>query len=121
MKAENKGSHPIRLLINAEFNHLPEPIPTKEGECQLHKWVLHDVPNAARSHSRVKGQLSYCRTCNRILCVRCYKLFHTVYDLNTIKNNIQDAYCTEVTSKNSNEERVKVIMKDLSKFNTVDI
>ena len=53
--------------------------------------------------------------------MRCYKLFHVVYDLDTIKSDIQDAYCTEVTSKDSNEERVKVIMKDLAKFNTTDI
>jgi len=58
LKYEQPGFHPIRLLTNAEFNHLPEPIPTKEGECQLHKWVFHDSPNVARLHSRVKGQLS---------------------------------------------------------------
>jgi len=78
-KDEQPDAHPIRLLlINAEFNHLPEPIPTKEGECQLHKWVLHDLSNTARSHSQVKDQLSYCPICNKLVCVRCYKILHTI-------------------------------------------
>ena len=106
---------PHRLKLDTMHNHLAEPSPRKEGECQLHKWVLQGV-KSFRAHGRVKGQLIYCRTCNVILCVRCYKTFHTVFDLDSVKKNIQDAYCKEINGPYYSEENVKIIMTDLGKY-----
>ena len=79
---------PHRLKIDTVQNHLAEPSPRKKGGCQLHKWVLQGV-KSFRLHGRVKGQLAYCGTCNVILCVWCYKTFHTVFDLNSVKKKFK--------------------------------
>ena len=106
-----------RLQFSAEYNHLPETVKSKSSECQLHKWVLGGRNAACRRHTRVKSQLSYCPTCNVVLCIKCYKLFHTIYDLNTIKGNIQRAYEEEINDPESNDKKVKELISDLSKFN----
>ena len=106
-----------RLEFSAEHNHLPETVKSKSSECQLHKWVLGGKNAACRRHTRVKSQLSYCPTCNVVLCIKCYKLFHTIYDLNTIKGNIQRVYEEEINDPESNDKKVKELISDLSKFN----
>ena len=110
-------AYQYRLVFSAEYNHLPEPVKSKSSECQLHKWVLGGKNAACRRHTRVKSQLSYCPTCNVVLCIKCYKLFHTIYDLNTIKGNIQRVYEEEINDPESNDKKVKELISDLSKFN----
>ena len=56
-------------------------------------------------------------TCNVVLCGKCYKLFHTVYELNTIKLNIQRAYNEEINDPEANDKKVKSLLSDLAQFN----
>ena len=104
-------------MFSAEYNLLPEPVKRKLSECQLHKWVLGGRNAACRRHTRVNLQLSHCPTYNIVLCIKGYKLFHTIYDLNTIKGNIQRAYEEEINDPESNDKKVKELISDLSKFN----
>ena len=85
---EKSSLYSSRLVFSSENNHIAEPVRSKSSECQLHKWVLGGGTAMCRRHTRVKSQLMVCPTCNIVLCIKCYKKFHTVYDLKTIKLSI---------------------------------
>ena len=59
-------------LNHVMFSHLATRSDKKEASCQL----CHFIKN-----KRVRAQLLKCEDCNVILCVDCYKTFHTVDDL----------------------------------------
>ena len=71
-----------------------------------------------RRHTRVKSQLMGCTICNIVLCIKFSKIFHTVYDLKTIKLSIQRAYNEEISNPGTNETRIKNFLNDLTPFNT---
>jgi len=106
-----------RLVFSSEFDHILEPIKMKSSECQLYKWVLKGNNTVERMHTRVESHLSYCTTCRVVLCIKCYKRFHTIYDLNTIKGQIQNVYDKEIKNPRSNSEKVKALLTHLSEFN----
>ena len=105
-------------MLSSENNHIAEPVRSKLPECQLHKWVLGGGNPMCRFHTKVKSQLRVCLTCNIVLCIKCYKIFHTVYDLKTTKLNIQRAYNEEINNPDTNETRIKKLLNDLTPFNT---
>ena len=74
------GSFDNRLILRDDYTHLPAPAISKHSECHLHKWA----------DKRTRKQIAYCADCNLCLCIKCYKVFHTVVDLNRIKNDIQN-------------------------------
>ena len=74
------GSFNKRLILKDDYTHLPAPAVSKHSECQLHKWA----------NKRTRKQIAYCADCNVCLCIKCYKVFHTVADLNRIKSDIQN-------------------------------
>ena len=39
-----------------------------------------------------------------------------MFDLDSVKKNIQDAYCKEINGPYYSEENVKIIMTDLGKY-----
>ena len=92
--ALSNGSFDKRLIISDEYTHLPAPATSKYSECQLHKW----------SEKRTRKQIAYCADCNICLCIKCYKTFHTVLDLQRVKNDIQNdcEYCV-IASKAEKE------------------
>jgi len=79
------GSFDKRLVLSDEYTHLPAPAMSKHSECQLHKWA----------DKRTRKQIAYCADCNVCLCIKCYKIFHTVLDLQRVKNDIENDrdYC----------------------------
>ena len=73
-----------RLVFTRDCHHLPSA-PKKMSECQLHKWCFKGTKiNAGRK----KKQICYCKTCNVNLCLSCYSIFHTVRDLDRIRDRI---------------------------------
>ena len=103
-------AYQYRLVFSVEYNHLPEPVKRKLSEYQPHKWVLGERNAACRRHTRVNSQLSHCPTYNIVLCIKGYKLFHTIYDLNTINGKVQRAYDEKINNPNSNEKKVKALI-----------
>ena len=83
---KNKDYNIKRLTITAQYNHLPELV-TNQSEFQLHKWCYkdHKDPKLGRVKRR---RLCFCQTCNVVLCLPCYSIFHKIHDLNTIKKNL---------------------------------
>ena len=74
------GSFNKKLAILVKCTHLP-PIPcSRHSECQLHQLA----------NKRTRKQVMTCNDCNATLCISCYKPFHSAYDLNMIKADIED-------------------------------
>ena len=63
--------------LDRGLNHLPVQIKKAEANCQLHNWAFK---------SKYRKQLLMCPTCNAIICLDCYKMFHEVSDLSILKN-----------------------------------
>ena len=76
----DNGSFDSRLFLNDEMTHLPVMPSSSHSDCQVHKWA----------GKRTRKQVAYCPDCNVCLCIRCYKLFHTVLDLRSVKADIQN-------------------------------
>ena len=64
--------------LNCKLNHLPEETESKEASCQFHYY---------KSKSKYRKQLMSCPSCQVVLCLQCYKIFHTTPDLTTLKDN----------------------------------
>ena len=79
------GSFDKRLDLSDDYTHLPAPTMSKYSECQCHKWA----------DKRTRKQIAYCVDCNICLCIKYYKIFHTVLDLQHVKNDfdIDNKYC----------------------------
>ena len=56
--------------------HMPEES-TIEAKCGLHFW-------ATRERKR-GGKILHCSTCKVSLCINCFKLFHTVQEVDNLK------------------------------------
>ena len=76
----DSGKFGSRLIHTGDCTHMPTPVHSKHSECQLHKWA----------NKRTRKQVMICPDCNLTLCVSCYKPFHTVYNLNSIKADIEN-------------------------------
>ena len=57
---------------------------------QIHKWA----------NKRTRKQVMLCSDCNVTLCVTCYKPFHTILNLKTIKADLEND-CEICIDKNS--------------------
>ena len=55
----------------------------KEPRCQLHHWA---------TDTKYRAQLMFCQTCKVTLCLKCFKLFHTVEDLIAQKQQLRQQY-----------------------------
>ena len=64
----------LRLRTNASLDHLPDPGKYR-ARCALHRLV----------GSETQQQIMYCQTCNVHLCISCYRFFHKIDDVNTLK------------------------------------
>ena len=80
-----------RLTFNPSTCHLPQHHSKTYSECQLHNWCLKNgqVEDINR-YARHKKWLIRCPDCRVILCLDCYTVFHTVHNLHTIKNRVDD-------------------------------
>ena len=78
--ALDKGCFDSRLILNDEKTHLPVVPSSGHSDCQIHKWA----------GKRTRKQVAYCPDCNVCLCIRCYKIFHTVLDLRRVKADIEN-------------------------------
>ena len=76
----DSGKFGLRLIHTGDCTHLPTPVHSKHSECQLHKWA----------NKRTRKQVMSCPDCNLTLCVTCYKPFHTIHNLNSIKADIEN-------------------------------
>ena len=65
-----------RERLNRNVAHWPSTPPqhnkTTLAYCQLHKWACG---------LQMKKNIAYCEECNVTLCIDCYAVFHTTYDL----------------------------------------
>ena len=73
----------LRNRLNSALDHLPEPTTISSNpRCALHRWVGIEK----------KAQIMKCTTCNVNLCLDCYKKFHSVVDLVSIKQSLKNKY-----------------------------
>ena len=76
----NKSLDPYSGILRCRLDHSLDHLPVKndkpEASCQLHYWILKE---------KKRAQLLRCSTCNATLCISCYKCFHQVPNLQTIK------------------------------------
>ena len=72
-----------RLVFTREYHHLPSS-PKKFPSVSY----TSGSSKEQRLTLGVKKQICYCKTCNVNLCLTCYKIFHTVYDLDRIRDRI---------------------------------
>lgn len=65
------------IRLDSTLDHLPDPA-NGRARCSLHRWLGIET----------QKQVSYCTVCNVHLCVRCYRIFHTVPDMSKIKDEL---------------------------------
>ena len=70
-------------MVEPTYLHLPRPVGKKNTKCQLHNFLANKA---------VASQVAVCGTCNVVLCSRCYRPFHTVFNINDFINNIEGLY-----------------------------
>ena len=78
----NSGSFLHDLRLDQSLCHLPVPTEAKSGQrpaCAMCRWA---------TGNQFRAQVSYCVSCNTVLCVWCYKTFHTVENLEEKKDAI---------------------------------
>ena len=74
----------LRIRLNVAADHYPIPPSSMRARCALHRWVDNESLK----------QVMKCTTCNVHLCIQCYKLYHTVPDLLSIKQHLKKKYDT---------------------------
>ena len=89
VRFNDKSLHPItgslRNHLDTSFCHLPmtfSEIETKSLRCQLHRWIDRNI--------EYKHSVMVCTYCNVSLCVYCYKVFHTMKHVNSLKKYTTD-------------------------------
>ena len=88
---DSKEFNERRLTFSTATCHLPAHHRNKYSECQLHKWCLKDSKDEEICrYARHKKGLMKCPDCQVILCLDCYTQFHTVANLHTLKNRVND-------------------------------
>ena len=70
------------MRTNPNVCHLPVPVKGVGKCCVLCRWA---------TGNKYTAQLSHCEACATSLCVWCYKIFHTIGDLESQKNKISRA------------------------------
>ena len=74
----------LKIRLNVAADHYPIPPSSTRARCALHRWVDNESLKQAMK----------CTTCNVHLCIQCYKLYHTVPDLISIKQHLKKKYDT---------------------------
>ena len=74
----------LKIRLNVAADHYPIPPSSTRARCALHRWVDNESLK----------QVMKCTTCNVHLCIQCYKLYHTVPDLISIKQHLKKKYDT---------------------------
>ena len=64
----------LKMRLDNTLDHLPVPA-KKNARCGLHRFVGIET----------EKQVSYCSTCNVNLCLQCYRFFHKIPDVETLK------------------------------------
>jgi len=69
-----KGKHLVRL--DSTLDHIPEGVDKKsKARCMLYRWFGVET----------QAKILHCVACNVNLCAHCYKIYHTVENLDTCK------------------------------------
>lgn len=71
----------LRNRLDTTIDHLPEPA-NPRARCALHKWAGVET----------QKQVSYCMNCSVHLCVFCYRMFHTIPNLHTMKAQLKKRF-----------------------------
>ena len=88
---DSKEFNDRRLTFSTTTCHLPAHHRNKYSECQLHKLCLKDSKaEEIVRYARHKKGLLKCPDCQVILCLDCYTQFHTVVNLRTLKNRVNE-------------------------------
>ena len=74
------GAFTKRLIVNERITHFPLLVRSIYSVCQLHKCF----------NMRTRKQVMVCPDCNVTLCIQCYKPFHTVYQLDSIRADLEN-------------------------------
>lgn len=72
----NPYSGSLRCRLDRSLNHLPTQTKKPEASCQMYYWV---------KNGKYRKHLMKCPTCNVILSLEYYKMFHEVSDLSYLK------------------------------------
>ena len=71
------GSLKERLAVGHGL-HMPEEPTIKKARCSLHSWG---------NKKRFQAHILWCSSCSVHLCVPCFKLFHTVQEVNDLRQH----------------------------------
>ena len=78
--------NPIKGLLNDRLHQVQHwPVTdsvTSAAVCQLHRW-------ATKGGERRRGNLFRCSYCEVTLCGKCFLTYHTVVDLQVVKNKLR--------------------------------
>ena len=75
-KSLDAYSGALRCRLDKHHDHLPIRGENKVNTCQLCYW---------KSKSRVRAQVMKCTTCQIYLCLDCFKPFHEVFNLESLR------------------------------------
>ena len=72
------GAYKHRLSVS-QGAHLPMTPTANDPRCSLHSWA---------KNMKIRKQIVKCETCGIHLCVECYKNFHTIQDVHTLRCSV---------------------------------
>ena len=73
------GAYKHRLSMS-QGAHLPMTPTANDPRCSLHSWA---------KNMKKRKQIVKCETCGIHLCVECYKNFHTIQDVDTLRCSVE--------------------------------
>ena len=73
------GAYKHRLSVS-QGAHLPMTPTANDPRCSLHSWA---------KNMKIRKQIVKCETCDIHLCVECYKNFHTIQDVHTLRCSVE--------------------------------
>ena len=110
---ENKK---LRLLFDSDHRHLPEKDTYCLKECELHEWALEELESDGDMFGlkgkKVKGELLLCPTCDIVLCLPCYNLFHTAENINDLEVGVRD----HLMSEDDEQDAARLMVVYTSRF-----
>ena len=73
------GAYKHRLSVS-QGAHFPMTPTENDPRCSLHSWA---------KNMKIRKQIVKCETCGIHLCVECYKNFHTIQDVHTLRCSVE--------------------------------
>ncbi len=88
----NSTLDPVSGLLKGRLDsnfHFIVPSVSKDPVCALYRWANNDE-NTTRAAARVRGKsIGCCDVCKVNLCLKCFKIFHTVGNMDKLRSEVR--------------------------------